>query len=88
MHIDKTTELTSFALRERHIITQGLVLGIEKLAEAEGAMREWSNMHDMGDLLRSPLFAPFATAILATGGFPMSATLFYYEEEPMEQPGS
>ena len=84
MYIDKTTELTSFSLRERYIITQGLVLGIEKLAEVEGAMREWSNMHDMGDLLKSTLFAPFATVILATGDFPTAATLFHYEEEPVK----
>jgi len=84
MHIDKTTELTSFSLRERYIITQGLVLGIAKLAEAEGAMREWPNIHDMGDLLKSTLFAPFATAILATGDFPTAATLFHYEEEPVK----
>ena len=60
----------------------------------------------MGDLLKSTLFAPMATAILAMEGHPtveavlgihgqtvqlspnLAATLFHYEEEPMEQPGS
>ena len=86
MHIDSDTQLVSFNLRERYILAQALVLGIEKLAEVEGAIREWSNMHDMADLLKSPMLAPMATAILAMETHTTAATLFHYEDEVEDLP--
>ena len=81
--------MTLFNPRERFILAQALVLGIEKLAEVEGAMREVSNMHDMGDLLKSPMFSQMATAILAIETHPTAATLFHYictEDEVKDLP--
>ena len=74
------------SLRERYIIAQALVLGIEKLAEVEGPHREMSNMLDMGELLKSQMFGPFAVAVLECQramGKPATtaATLVYYEDE-------
>ena len=76
-----------FSLRERYLIAQALVLGIEKLAEVEpGPMREYSNMNDMGELLKSDMFAPFTMAILETlarMGTPATtaATIVTYSED-------
>tara|TARA_R100000306_G_C4300334_1_gene104752 strand:+ start:285 stop:566 length:282 start_codon:yes stop_codon:yes gene_type:complete len=63
--IDTDQGLIDLSLRERYLIAQALVLGIEKLEEAEGPMRESSNMLDMHLLLTTPAFAPFAVAVLA-----------------------
>ena len=63
---DTVPSLIQLSLRERYLIAQALVLGIEKLAEVEGPMRGLSNMQDMGELLKSPAFAPFAIAVLET----------------------
>ena len=73
-------------LRERYIIAQALVLGIEKLAEVKDPMREWSNMQDMGALLKTPMLAPFTLAVLETQraigkAATTAATLVYYEDE-------
>ena len=82
MHIDSDTQLVSFNLRERYILAQALVLGIEKLAEVEGAMREVSNMQDMAALLRSPLFHLMANAVLASGEYPAAENALVPENEP------
>ena len=80
------TSSVNLSLRERYLIAQALVLGIEKLAEVEGPMREYSNMQDMGDLLKSQMFGPFAVAVLECQraiGKPATtaATIVYYEDE-------
>ena len=77
-------------LRERYLIAQALVLGIEKLAEVKGAKREYSNMQDMGELLKAPMLAPFTMAVLATQqamGKPATtaATIVYYEDEDEDE---
>ena len=76
------------SLRERYLIAQALVLGIEKLAEVEGPMREMSNMADMAELLKSPMFGPFAVAVLecqrAMGKPATTAATIVYYEEPVE----
>ena len=55
------------SLRERYVLAQALVLGIETLAKVEPASsREYSNMHDMGKLLRGNMLAPFTFAVLAS----------------------
>ena len=63
------TQISSMklSLRERYVLAQALVLGIETLAKVEPASsREYSNMHDMGKLLRGNLLAPFTFAVLAS----------------------
>ena len=76
------------SLRERYIIAQALVLGIEKLAEVKGSMREYSNMQDMGELLKTPALAPFTMAVLecqrALGKPATTAATIVYYEEPVE----
>ena len=85
------TSSVNLSLRERYLIAQALVLGIEKLAEVEpGAMREYSNMQDMGELLKSQAFAPFAVAVLecqrAIGKPATTAATIVHYEEPVEDP--
>lgn len=63
------TQISSMklSLRERYVLAQALVLGIETLAKVEPASsREYSNMQDMGKLLRGNLLAPFTFAVLAS----------------------
>lgn len=83
-----SADVIVLSLRERYLITQALVLGIEKLAEVKGSMREYSNMQDMGELLKIPSLAPFTMAVLECQralGKPATtaATLarYRYEEE-------
>ena len=87
--LDAYPEKVELSLRQRYLMTQALVLGIEKLAEVEPAhLREYSNMADMGELLKTPAFAPFAVAILeslaATGKPATTAATLVYYEEPVE----
>ena len=90
MHIDSDTQLVSFNLRERYILAQALVLGIEKLAEVEpGPMREYSNIQDMAELLKSEMFSPFAVAVLEAQksmgkSASTAATLVYYSDPDAE----
>ena len=76
------------SLRERYLIAQALVLGIEKLAEVEGPMREYSNIQDMGELLKSQMFGPVTVAVLecqrAMGKPATTAATIVYYEEPVE----
>ena len=79
-----------FSLRERYLIAQALVLGIEKLAEVkDGPMREYSNINDMAELLKSAMFAPFTLAVLEAQkqiGTPATtaSTLVYYVDPALE----
>ena len=90
--MDIFSESVSMSLRERYLTAQALVLGIEKLAEVEpGPMREYSNMHDMGEMLKSPWFAPFTLAVLEAQkqmGKPATtaATIVYYNEGDEDLP--
>ena len=87
--MDVYNQSISLSLRERYLITQALVLGIEKLAEARaepGLRQELSNMNDMGELLKSPFFAPFTVAVLETQNYngqpcTTATTIVYYEED-------
>ena len=69
----------SLSLRDRYIIAQALVLGIQALTKVEPrVMREESNIEDMVDLLASQPFALFALAILqgmALTGDPVADTM-------------
>ena len=56
----------TLSLRERYLMAQALILAIETLAEEDERRREWSNMQDMGALLKSDALAPFAFAVLAS----------------------
>ena len=51
-------------LRDRYILTQALVLGIEGLASVEDTYKESSNMEDMADMLMQPEFTLFVGGIL------------------------
>ena len=85
---DAKTTSVQLSLRERYLVAQALVLGIEKLAEVEGPMREYSNISDMGEMLKSPMFAPFTLAVLeaqrAIGKPATTAATIVYYEEPVE----
>lgn len=86
---DSSPDVIVLSLRERYLITQALVLGIEKLAEVKGSMRENSNMQDMGELLKIPSLAPFTMAVLECQraiGKPATtaATIVHYKEEEEE----
>ena len=87
--LDAYPEKVELSLRQRYVMAQALVLGIEKLGEVEPSYRrEYSNMADMGELLKSPAFAPFAVTILeslsATGKPATTAATLVYYEEPVE----
>ena len=51
-------------LRDRYILTQALILGIEGLASVEDTYPEISNMEDMADMLMQPEFIMFVGGIL------------------------
>ena len=87
---ESQTKSIHLSLRERYLIAQSLVLGIEKLAEVEpGPMREYSNINDMAELLKSAMFAPFTLAVLEAQkqiGKPATtaSTLVYYVDPELE----
>ena len=87
-----SVDVVVLSLRERYLITQALVLGIEELAEVEGPMREWSNIQGMGDLLKIPSLAPFTMAVLecqrAIGKPATTAATIVHEEEEEEEEDS
>ena len=87
---ESQTKAIHLSLRARYLIAQSLVLGIEKLAEVEpGPMREYSNINDMAELLKSAMFAPFTLAVLEAQkqiGKPATtaSTLVYYVDPELE----
>ena len=60
----ETTINFKIGLRDRYILAQALVLGIEKLGEDVPPYQEISNMQDMADMLIQPEFVMFVGGIL------------------------
>ena len=54
----------TMSLRDRYILAQALILGIEKLGEDVPPYQEISNMQDMADMLMQPEFILFVGGIL------------------------
>ena len=62
-----------FGLRERYLMAQALVLGIEKLNESNEDYKEISNMQQMAALASHPVFAPFTVAILCENEYKVAS---------------
>ena len=78
-------------LRDRFILAQSLVMGIEKLGEVKPPHQEISNMQDMADMAIRPELTPFTMTILwghplfNPSPYPTASNFIHHAMEPLDE---